>query len=123
MTEPDPNFEVLTTAELLRRYRAAGIAAQPVDFDEAEVPVAVRHLIPLAHIWGEGDDVLREQMENAAPREQLVHLKRAVSAVDDDLDAWLTSPEALGRAGPTAAYLAFTNLRMVADGVPNDWLK
>jgi hypothetical protein len=123
MTERDPNFEVLTTAEVLRRYRAAGIAAQPVDFEVADVPVALRHLIPFARIWGEGDDVLREQMESAAPREELIQLKRAVSSVDDDLDAWLTSPEAVGKAGPTAAYLAFANLLIVADGVPNDWVE
>ena len=110
-----PNFEVLTVDEVRRRYRLEGIHAEPVDFDESEVPDSLKHLIPLARVWGIGDDVLREDLVEAADRAAMKDLKRAISAVDRDLSKWLTSPGALAKVSP--AYLAFTNLLMVADEV------
>lgn len=115
MTEDRPNFEVLTVEEVRRRYRVAGISAKPVDFDESEVPDSLKYLIPLARVWGIGDDVLREDMVAAADPAAMKDLKRAVRAVDRDLSKWLTSPAALSKISP--AYLAFANLLMVADEV------
>jgi hypothetical protein len=54
-------------------------------------------------------------MVEAADPAALKELKRAVYAVDADLTVWLTSPAALAVISP--AYLAFSSLRMVADGV------
>src|SRR5262249_29618267 len=107
-----------TRAELdqLGNFGLEGIQAEEVKFDEDDVPAALRHLIPLAKVWGIGDDVLRDDLRRAADPEALMELKRSVAEVDDDFDAWLTSPEALAE-GPTPAYLAFTNLRMVADAI------
>ncbi len=115
MTDDQPNFEVLTVEEVRRRYRLHGVKAEPVDFDEGDVPDSLRHLIPLARIWGIGDDVLREDMVEAADSSALNELKSAVTASKQDLRNWLSSPVALAK--PTPAYLAFTNLRMVADEV------
>jgi len=109
-----PDFEVLTVAQLRRRYRLEGVRAEPVEFDESEVPDSLKHLVALARIWGIGDDVLRDDLRRAADPDALVELRRVVMESDDDFDAWLTSPEAL-RKGPTPAHVAFTNLRMVAD--------
>lgn len=117
MKEDRPNFEVLSGDEVRRRYRLAGIKAERVEFDERDVPASLKHLIPLAHVWGIGDDVLRDDLRKAADPEALQELKALVAAADDDLDAWLTSPEEIGASGPSDAYLAFTNLRMVADAV------
>lgn len=116
MSTDRPNFEVLSVAQVRRRYRLEGVRAQDVEFDESEVPSALKHLIPLARVWGVGDDVLRDDMRRAADPDALKELKRAVADVDDDFDAWLASPEALAK-GPTPAYVAFTNLRIVADAV------
>ncbi|MBO0836354.1 MAG: hypothetical protein J2P28_12735 [Actinobacteria bacterium] len=116
MTTDRPQFQVLSTAQVRRRYRLVGVQAEEVEFDEGAVPASVKHLIPLARVWGIADDVLRDDMRQAADPEALKELKRAVAEVDDDLDEWLTSPDALSN-GPTPAYLAFTNLRMVADAV------
>jgi hypothetical protein len=116
LSEKDPNFEVLRIGELRRRYREMGIRAQPVDFDERDVPPSLKHLIPLARIWGISDDLLRDDLRRATDPAVLKELKALVYAADDDLDAWLTSPKELSR-GPSGAYLAFTNLRMVADAV------
>jgi len=115
MTDDRPNFEVLTVEEIRHRYRLAGIKAEPVNFDESEVPDSLKYLIPLARVWGVGDDVLREDMVEAADPAALKELKRAVYAVDAELTEWLMSPAALAVISP--AYLAFSSLRMVADGV------
>lgn len=53
MTDDQPNFEVLTVGEVRRRYRLQGVKAEPVDFDEGEVPDSLRHLIPLARVVGD----------------------------------------------------------------------
>ena len=115
MIDDRPNFEVLTVEEVRRRYQLWGVKAEPVTFDEDEVPAALQHLIPLARVWGIGDDVLREDMVAAADPAALQELKRAVREANRDLRNWLSSPSAL--ASLTPAYLAFTNLRMVADEV------
>jgi hypothetical protein len=115
MTDDRPLYEVLTVEEVRRRYRLAGIKAEPVDFDENDVPDSLKHLIPLARVWGIGDDVLREDMVEAADPAALKELKSAISSVKQDLRTWLSSPPEVARLSP--AYLAFTNLRMVADEV------
>jgi hypothetical protein len=97
MTDDRPNFEVLTVEEVRRRYQLWGVKAELVTFDEDEVPAALKRLIPLARVWGIGDDVLREDMVAGADPSELNELKRAVSAVDDDLSNWLTSPLALAK--------------------------
>jgi hypothetical protein len=37
-----------------QRYALEGITAEEVDFDDAEVPDALKHLIPFARAWGVG---------------------------------------------------------------------
>ena len=113
MTDERPNFEVLTVSKVRERYRLAGIRAEPVDFDERHVPASLKHLIPLARVFGIGDDVLRDDLVAAADPSARQELKQLLRAADNDLNEWLTSPAEL--ANPTAAYLAFTNLRMAAD--------
>ena len=87
-----------------RRYRLMGIKDERVDFDERDVPAKLKHLIPLAHVWGIGDDVLRDDLQKATDPEALQELKALVAAADDDLDAWLTSREGVA-SGPSKAYL------------------
>jgi hypothetical protein len=116
MSAERPDFEVLSVAQVRQLYRLWGIRAEEAEFDAADVPDSLRHLIPLARVWGVGDDVLRDDMRRAADPEALRELKRAVLEVEDELDVWLTSPEELA-SGPSPAYLAFTNLRTVADAV------
>lgn len=113
MATHQPNFEVLTVEEVRRRYRLEGIKAEPVAFDDHDVPDSLKHLMSLARVWGIGDDVIRDDMVAAADPAALKELKQAVRAADRELNRWLASPNAL--ANPTAAYFAFTNLRMAAD--------
>ncbi len=76
----------------------------------------MRHLIPLAERWGEGDDIIRDDMVSKASAEERQELKRAVAEHDDLLDTWLAGPEA---KGPTYSdeYNAFSCMRMAADGM------
>jgi hypothetical protein len=67
-------------------------------------------------MWGIRDDLLRDDMRHAADPKTLKDLKALVEAATDDLNAWLTSPKELS-SGPSDAYVAFTNLTMVADSV------
>jgi hypothetical protein len=113
VTDDRPNFEVLTVHEVRRRYKLEGIAPDPVEFDESEVPDSLKHLILLARVWGIGDDVLRDDMIKAADPDELKSLKAALAEVDDELQDWLTSPNAFGKMSP--AHLAFSYLGMTAD--------
>jgi hypothetical protein len=72
-------------------------------------------LIPLAEQFGVGDDLIRADVVARTPAAELAAMRAAVQAHDDTFDAWLAGPEA---AGPKlcAEYLAFTCLRMAADG-------
>jgi len=116
VSESDPNFEVMTQGELRKRYRDMGIKPEPIDFDERDVPASLNHLIPLARIYGISDDLLRDDVVRAADPATLRKVKALVNAASDDLNDWLTSPKELS-SGPSDAYVAFTNLTMVADSV------
>ena len=72
-------------------------------------------LIPLAELFGIGDDLIREDVVARTPASELAAMSRAVLALDDAFDAWLAGPEANGPEF-SDEYLAFTNLRMAADG-------
>ena len=62
--------------------------------DPKRVPEPCRALLPLAALWGVGDDFDREAMVSAARRAELVSLVSAVDAVSDaDLYGWLAGPE------------------------------
>ena len=86
-----------------------------VDFDPMDVPAEIRYLIPLARVFGIGDDIFREELVSATPRDTLLAVKRLVGDAEVTLEAWLLSPAATARVD--AAYVAFTNLTLVADGV------
>jgi hypothetical protein len=81
----------------------------------ANVPAAVAFLLPLAEIWGVGDDVEREALvENASVEE----LRQMVEAVDDAEDLglydWLSGEESYIEP-PSLEYVAITCLTMAAD--------
>jgi hypothetical protein len=111
-----PLYRVLRVSELRMRYGLTASAAPEVVFDDKDVPVALRHLVPLARGWGVGDDVIREDLVRVASADARAELKAAVSEAEDELDAWLAGPEAF-EPTQSDAYLAFSNLRMAADSV------
>jgi hypothetical protein len=58
------------------------------------IPDSVRSLLPLAEVWGVGDDFEREAMVDEAALDELCAMVVAVDSVpDDDLYGWLEGPE------------------------------
>jgi hypothetical protein len=79
------------------------------------IPDSVRALMPLAGIWGVGDDIERSLLVEPASADQLRDLVAAVDAIpDDDLYGWLAGPESRSPA-PSREYVAITCLTMAAD--------
>jgi len=109
-------YEILPAGEMQKKYGLYAENRQIIKLDPSKVPAALRHLIPLAERWGEGDDIIRDDMIDKASAEERQLLKRAIAEHDDLLDAWLAGPEA---AGPNYSdeYNAFTCMRMAALGI------
>ena len=67
-------------------------------------------LLPMADKWGVGDDFERENAVSQASLQEvvlLIHCSGGIS--DEDLDGWLSGPEALN-SQPFPEYLAITSL-------------
>ena len=79
------------------------------------IPETVKVLLPLADLWGVGDDYERAAMVDGAPLGELRTMVAAVDAVpDDDLCGWLAGPESHS-SHPSPEYVAITCLIMAAD--------
>lgn len=115
MDDHQGRFEFLSLGRLKQKYYSSGEEPPPLRLSPENVPAPLRSLIPLAARWGISDDTLRCDAVGKASREELEELQRAVAQFDDDLDMWLAGPEA-ARAEHSPEYLAFSNMRMAADG-------
>ena len=60
-------------------------------------------------------EILRFSDVRKAPTDELEGLKRVIAKHHDLLDLWLAGPEAT-TPNPSPEYLAFTHMRMAADG-------
>jgi hypothetical protein len=111
----DGDFEVLPAGEMRAKYGLTAENRPIIRLDLAKVPVALRHLIPLAEQFGIGDDLIREDVVAKTPPLEVEAMRRAVEAHADAFDEWLAGPEA---EGPKFSdeYIAFSCLRMAADG-------
>ena len=89
---------------------------EPFEFQDDDVPSALRALIPYARIWGIPDDGYRSDMLQQTPASVRAHLKRVVISKDEELTAWGTELEAQNSKIP-AAYDAFVALLMAAVSV------
>lgn len=59
--------------------------------DPQNVPADLRHLIPLAHLWGIGDDVERLAKVDGATSAERAELRRAVAPHHARITQWLDS--------------------------------
>jgi len=115
MDDRERKFEIHSLEKMKRRYYPPGEASPQIQIDPEQVPESLRHLILLAERWGISDDVLRADAVHSASPDEVSRLRDAIERHDDLLDKWLAGPEALhDRLSP--AYLAFTHMRMAADG-------
>ncbi|RFC46919.1 MAG: hypothetical protein DVB22_003249 [Verrucomicrobia bacterium] len=95
-------------------YREFISASPTVDFDTNHVPEDLRALIPYASFWGLSDDLERERLVDCAPDHLKESLQLLIAENDDALDEWLAGPQATN-PNPSAAYIAFSAMRMAAD--------
>jgi hypothetical protein len=115
MAGENDEFEVLPGDEMRRKYYSPSEAPPMVRLDPSKVPLPLRELVPLAERWGISDDILREDYVSQASPEDVTALRQAVNSNRRTLNEWLAGPEA--DSPPfSAEYLAFTHLKMAADG-------
>jgi hypothetical protein len=110
----DDRFKVVRAGEV-SQYYLSGEKHPIIKLDAGNVPTLLRHLIPLAEKWGIGDDYLRTKVVANASPDEITVLRQIISQHDDILDAWLAGPESASMI-PSPEYLAFTHMRMAADG-------
>jgi hypothetical protein len=111
----EPEFKVMPAGEMRRKHGLTAENRPILQLDEANVPLALRHLIPLAEQFGVSDDLIREDIIAKTPATELAAMRAAVAAHQSSLEEWLTGPEAqLPKL--SAEYIAFTCLQMAADG-------
>ena len=108
--------DVLDDSRMREVYGGFYAASPQVPFEPNDVPISLRILIPYARFWGVTDDLKREQLVQSANPSIIMNLKKVVTDFDDDLDAWLAGQGATAPR-PSAAYLAFSAMRMAADFV------
>jgi len=111
----DSRFEVFPAGEMWAKYGLTAENRPTITLDAVNVPEPLRHLIPLAERFGISDDLMREDFVEKTPAADLDELRRIVQQHDDLFDEWLAGPAA---NGPTYSveYIAFTCMRMAADG-------
>lgn len=115
----------LDEAEAVRQHllalcREHGFDAPRRVFDASPVPEGLKHLIPLAEVWGQESGVARDQVIDATPPAVRAFVADMLyrEGVQEQLDVWLAGPEAASgiKSGEfSEAYLAFTYLNIAAD--------
>ncbi len=108
-------WEVLPAGEMRRKYSLYADNRPIIKLDPANVPSPLRPLIPLAEVFGIGDDLIRADFIARLPAEALENLRKTVEPFADELDKWLAGPAA-GKPPFGPEYIAFTCMRMAADG-------
>lgn len=111
-----PLNEILTPDEIASAWGPQVVALPNVSFSSNDVPEGLHVLTPYAEIWGVSDDLVREGILKRTPKPLKENLKRVVELFDDQLDFWLSGPEA-SSTNPSDAYVAFSAMRMAADYV------
>ena len=111
----DSKFEILPAGAMRRKYGLTAENRPIIKLDAAKVPKPLWHLIPLAERFGISDDLIRTDLIAKTNAADLHELRRLVQDYEDLLDEWLAGSAA---EGPTFSqeYIAFTCMRMAADG-------
>lgn len=115
MPEDKKDFDVLPVGEMRKKYYRPDEHPPEIQLDPLKIPQQLRHLIPVAEKWGISDDMLRIDAVRKADAAELADLNRVIREHDDAIDEWLAGPESSSRS-PSQEYLAFTHMRMAADG-------
>lgn len=109
-------WEVLPAEEMRKKYGLYAENRPLIKLDACKVPKPLRPLIPFAECFGVSDDLMRADLIAKLPTDTLDDLRKAIEPFDDLLDDWLAGPAA--HCPPLSPeYIAFTCMRMAADGV------
>jgi hypothetical protein len=73
-------FQLLSVEELRRKYELVSANRPVIHLNPKNVPEKLRRLVPLAELWGVGDDLIRDDFARSAPRAAIDELKRGVQA-------------------------------------------
>ncbi len=110
-----PRFEVLPAGEMRARHGLTAENRPVIKLNPARVPESLRHLVALAEKFGIGDDLIRADLLARTPADELEAMRAAVGSQWREFNQWLGGP-ASHEPTPSAEYIAFTCLRMAADG-------
>ena len=112
---PDDRFKVMKAGDMFKKYYSSDEQPPVIKLNPENVPPALRDLVLLAEKWGISDDLLRGKAVDAADKNEIEQLRHIVSQYNHELDQWLAGPESYSTT-PSQEYLAFSNMRMAADG-------
>src|SRR5262249_4499767 len=114
MSESD-KFEVLPAGVMREKYGLTAENRPTITLNPANVPENLRHLIPLAEQFRVSDDLIRADVVQKTPPEEVERMRQTVLNHNALFDEWLAGPEATG-PDFSPEYIAFSCLRMAADG-------
>lgn len=109
-------MRALTQAQIDEALGPVRLAFPKALFDLGDVQAGLHQLAPYAAHWGASDDEVRETIVRSTPLSLKRNLKWMVTILDYALTEWLAGPESLSR-DPTDAYVAYSAMRMAADGI------
>ena len=115
MPTNEKRFEVLSVGQMRQKYYPSDEQRPEIQLDSSRVPQQLRHLVPIAEKWGISDDLLRLDAVRKANPSNYLSLSELFESTMICYNEWLAGPEADSET-PSIEYLAFTHLRMAADG-------
>lgn len=107
---------ILTRSEMKSFYGDFWSQSPGVRLSAEKVPPSLVPLIPYAEFWGVTDDLLRENLVDAAPKPVAQNMKDVVYQLEPIWESWLGGRRA-DPDHPTDEFLAFAALIMAADYV------
>ena len=82
---------IAPAGELKEMYGATAENRPVIEIDPSQVPEDLRDLIPMAEMWGIGDDVIRSDFEEKASEEEKERFKEALTGRTTRITEWLDS--------------------------------
>ena len=83
--------EILPAGEMKAKYGLTAENRPTIRIEPSKVPENLRDLIPMAELWGVGDDIIRDDLEEKASKEQKQDFREKMTGRTDDVTAWLDS--------------------------------
>ena len=92
---------------IFERCANISLSSTRTQIDHLEVPEHLRDLIPLAELWGIGDDVVRNEIWQGATPQEKKDLKYRLQGRIEEITQWLDELDKTGSATSAAGYFMF----------------